>query len=705
MRQRALGSPVSSDPPVPPLGSAVLWAAAVAALACAGPVQAGETATDANFPDPNAPPAAPADGALGHADEELLLFQDVPVVVTASRQSQSVDWLSVPVSVVTAEDIHYGGTTTIPEALQFVPGMDVQQIDRNRWAVGMRGLHDTFSDRTLAMVDGHPAESIAFGGPEFLRFPMMVEDIERIEVVRGPGGAAWGANAFHGVINIITKDPRDVAGTLATTTVNQYGDTSTHLRHAGTWGKWSALGSVGYQDRRSSDDALADDDFDSRDFSRDWRFFAKAVYRDSEQTKLTQTLGYSHREFGDFAFAYHHPREDSRQDTLHYAGELTSRWAADKEAAVRWSGRWEDSWLPSVGRYVNAEGDLDVQFDFDLPDEHTFSAGGNARVQYGNGKLRMPEDLRYVDEPYCNTWLGLFVMDRWQATDRLVLEGQGRIDWYSAGELDWAGRMAAMLALDEEKRHVLRVSGAKAFRSPMPAQIGTRAFRLPTPGLPAYPADSAFVTIRDNDDVANEQIYAAEFGYRGQLTDLLAVRVDGFYHVYRDMLGHVTTLVPPLLPGPGLPDRRVVRPETKGSAEAFGGEVEARLAGEWWSLSAWYSYHQFRARHSFRAFLPADHKAGLTGRVALPDGWTLNANLKQTSSARTRDPKWPAAPSFLQLDLAVSKKLLDDRCELTLGVRDLLDRTDRAMEDTVSTANGGHPTPGRMLFVRLSWKF
>lgn len=137
-------------------------------------------------------------------------LMEVTIVVSASRQEQKITQTSVPVSIITAEDIHYSGLTNIPEILQFTPGVDMLKISRFRYAVGVRGLHDFISDRTLVLINGRSAESPLFGGSEYYTLPIFMEDIERIEVVRGPGGAALGANAFNGVVNIITKKPEDV---------------------------------------------------------------------------------------------------------------------------------------------------------------------------------------------------------------------------------------------------------------------------------------------------------------------------------------------------------------------------------------------------------------------------------------------------------------------------------------------------------------
>jgi len=144
---------------------------------------------------------------FGEADE-LLLFQDMTLVVSASRQKQPENLLSVPVSVLTADDLHYGGHSTIQEALRYAPGVDVIRMDRNRYGVGIHGLEGMFSDRMMTLVDGMPADSPAFGGPEFSSLPVMMEDIEPDRDCSRFRWRCMGANALSGVINIITKRPR-----------------------------------------------------------------------------------------------------------------------------------------------------------------------------------------------------------------------------------------------------------------------------------------------------------------------------------------------------------------------------------------------------------------------------------------------------------------------------------------------------------------
>ncbi len=185
------------------------------------------------------------------------LAKEPYVVVSASRQAQQISELSVPVSVITADDIHHSGLTNIPEILQFSPSIDMLKLSRHRWAVGVRGLHEFISDRTLLLINGRSAESPLFGGTEYYTLPILMEDIERIEIVRGPGGAAWGANAFNGVINIITKKPEDVLGVFGSTSITEFGDSYTHLRWADKQDKWRWRISTGYEDLKNSDGAGA----------------------------------------------------------------------------------------------------------------------------------------------------------------------------------------------------------------------------------------------------------------------------------------------------------------------------------------------------------------------------------------------------------------------------------------------------------------
>lgn len=135
-------------------------------------------------------------------------------VISVSKDPQQVQKTPAAVFVITQEDIRRSGATTIPELLRTVPGVEVARIDSDHWSVGIRGFGSEFSKAVLLLIDGRSVYSPLFSGVYWNVQNVMIEDVEGIEVIRGPGGTIWGANAVNGVINIITKDAKDTHGTV-----------------------------------------------------------------------------------------------------------------------------------------------------------------------------------------------------------------------------------------------------------------------------------------------------------------------------------------------------------------------------------------------------------------------------------------------------------------------------------------------------------
>ena len=133
-------------------------------------------------------------------------------VTSVSKTEQTLSRTASAVFVMTAEEIQRSGATNIPDLLRMVPGIDVAQINANTWAVSARGLNGRFSNELLVTVDGRNVYTPTFGGVFWDVLGLPLEDIERIEVIRGPGGTIWGPNAVNGVINIITKKAADTQG-------------------------------------------------------------------------------------------------------------------------------------------------------------------------------------------------------------------------------------------------------------------------------------------------------------------------------------------------------------------------------------------------------------------------------------------------------------------------------------------------------------
>lgn len=159
------------------------------------------------------PLAAPAQSAdlMAMSLEQLLNLQ----VTSVSRRGEKLSTAPAAIHVITGDEIRRVGATSIPEALRLSPGLEVGRVDAHNWAVTARGFNDQFANKLLVLMDGRSSYTPLFSGVYWDVQDTMLEDIDRIEVVRGPGATLWGANAVNGVINVMTKSARDTQRTEA----------------------------------------------------------------------------------------------------------------------------------------------------------------------------------------------------------------------------------------------------------------------------------------------------------------------------------------------------------------------------------------------------------------------------------------------------------------------------------------------------------
>src|SRR5881398_2147921 len=178
------------------------------------------------------------------------LLMNVEVTSVAKRPQRVAD-AAAAVFVITQEDIRRSGAANIPEALRMVPGMQVARIDENKWAIGSRGFNGRFDYKLLVLIDGRSVYTPLFSGVFWDVQDVMLEDIDRIEIIRGPGATLWGANAVNGVINILTKSARDTQERLATAgggTEEQGFASFRQVGKAGQGTAYRAYGKYSYRD-------------------------------------------------------------------------------------------------------------------------------------------------------------------------------------------------------------------------------------------------------------------------------------------------------------------------------------------------------------------------------------------------------------------------------------------------------------------------
>lgn len=652
-------------------------------------------------PPPVTPPDHPSSDAVGPSPaEELMLFDEIPVVVTGSRVAQSIRATSVPITVISSDDLKYGGFFNVSEALGLVPGMDVLRLSRSTYALGVRGLHSEYADRTLLLIDGRSANSPSFGGIQFNRLPLIIDDIDRIEVVRGPGGAAWGANAFNGVINVITKDPAKTRGLMLGSQVSWHGDTYNQFRYGFGDDRLSMRLSLGYDQQTKTVDAVGDNQSAHNDFSRRRLIDLQGAYSVGDQARLRFGIGYDNLTFGSEEFLNSVPDQNNNFYTIRPYLKFEHDIDADTSWYIRWFANIDREDRPGRWNTQTVENDLEAQYNFKL-DRHALSLGGNLRLVTVDVGDNPPPEGSNQPTSDLETWLGAFVIDRYQVSDRLALEGQFRFDYYSETNADWSGRASILYDLDSGHAHTLRLSAAKAFRAPAVnlRQYEQVAVALPSPPLPP---DLYGYNLLYNDKFHNEETWSLEAGVNSDWGGGFTTAVNTYYQRYESLIG-ARSIDDPLGVG-----REFYRLENMDGGTAYGVELEAAYHASWGKLSAWYAVNQFsedEGRQSIRALEPAPYKFGASVRWFVDRDWTFNSNLRFTSITPS-DPIGSFDDDSDQtyaLDLSLSRRIFNGRGELTFGVLDVLDQLDRP---TVQPGNlSSSETVGTTIFAAVRLNF
>jgi len=638
--------------------------------------------------------------------EELLDIQ----IISASRQEQTRTELAIPVSVITAEEIHASGLTTIPEILQLAPGVDVRRVDRYRYLVGVRGMTSFTSDRTLVLIDGRDAMDPVYGMPHWLQLPVLIEDIERIEILRGPGGAAWGANAFTGVINIITKKPANQLSNLFSTTINEYGDTYNHLRMTGAKNKLTWRISAGYEDMEDSDDAGAGrtisvfpdlnlamgfSGYRARDFSRTGRFDTDLRYDYSDATQFSLGAAYSCSQAGDRESTGRYPMNDVLDSMTRLFARADHQFDEDTSGHLQWFGNYSVSHWPHItSRFASYENDLEAQLNTTLSDQHSFTIGGNLRWIHMTADNEATGEIIFGDGVYDEYWAGLFVIDRIELTERLSVESQARMDRYNKTGTDWSLRMSTLYALDEDHNHVLRAGFARAFRAPNVSLRDTTLQTLPI-GMGMY----LFNVIPSQNALENEHTYAVEGGYTGKYSDRFILQVNTYYQRMEHVLGSRNIMAGPITNSYFA---------NKDGAKTYGGECELSYKTDRMQLTGWYTYNEFitdKNDQVIRAYFPARHKAGLRSHVILDENWSLNTNYIYNDDIHINASTSPSdnLKMFHRLDINLARQFAENRGQIMVGVADVLNKTRGPVYDVNYFTS--YETPGRTFFARLQYRF
>ena len=496
------------------------WRRGRALLACLLALAAGAAAQPAGQKEPK--------DLTQMTLEDLLKIE----VTSVSRRGQRVSETTAAVYVITQQDIHRSGATSIAAALRMAPGVHVANFDANKWAVSIRGFNDRFTDKLLVMVDGRSVYSPMFSGTFWEVQDTILEDIERIEVIRGPGGTMWGSNAVNGVINIITKHARQTQGGMVTAGGGNQEGASGSLRFGGGGPGLHYRVYSKYFNRRDNLLASGERAGDRWDvlrggFRLDWD------RGDKESVMLSGEI-YDGDAGGRFSLpSRQFPfQEVVRGDAALSGGHVLGRWArtlSDRSSvALR-------AYFDTYERTDITSGQRVDSYDFDA--QHEWQTHSSNRLIWGGGYRRNETQVRgseytFVERERQHTDLwNAFVQDEWWLwEERLALSAGSKFEHNSY--TGWEVQPNASLLGKLTPSETAWASVARAVRIPYLANRDLRANLSAFPGPGGQPV---YTSIFSNPESVSEDLTAYQAGFRTARLPRTSFDLALFYHSYDNL--------------------------------------------------------------------------------------------------------------------------------------------------------------------------
>ena len=605
-------------------------------------------------------------------------------VVSAAKQAQRLSDTAAAVYVIGRDDIRRSGVTSVPEALRLAPGVQVARIDANKWAISIRGFNGRYANKLLVLVDGRSIYTPVFAGVYWEVQDLLLEDIERIEVIRGPGASLWGSNAVNGVINILTRRAADT-GNLVSVTAGSPENTVVGVRHGGALGdeaRYRVSGKYlkqgGLLDARERD---AEDGWrlGSGNFRLDWA----PSGRDSVTLQGGLYDGEMRQNLTVPSFAPPYSRLE-RDDAEMSGGHLQGRW----ERALSDTSR-----LSLQLYYQNQRRDdaiLGTDIDtYDLEFQHSFALGERNALVWGLGYRRYRDDYRptalgsMTPSKLDYDLFSAFVQDRISLVPReLELTLGARLERNDF--TGWEFQPNARLLWTPHPRHRLWGAVSRAVRTPSRAEDGMAldltVYRAPPFNLPIL------LELRGDSAFASETLTAYELGYRVLPSERLSLDVAAFYNDYDDLRAarirpDLATVVDGNLQIPSL------------FANALQGRTHGfELAANWraadhWQLQLAYSYLRVSVANKpgisgTFSFLETTsqprHQVSLVSRVDLRDDLDFDLWLRYTDQLPARSfgslGNTPAVADYFSLNARLGWRPRKD-LELSLVGTNLLGPT------------------------------
>ncbi|MBS1802420.1 MAG: TonB-dependent receptor [Acidobacteria bacterium] len=447
-------------------------------------------------------------------------------VNTASRRDQQLFETPAAVYVVTHEEIERSGATSVPEILRMVPGLQVAQIDANKWAVSARGFNSRFANKMLTMIDGRSIYNPVYSGTLWDHNDLLIEDIDRIEIVRGPGATMWGANAVNAVINIVTKKPRDTDGELVSAQTGNL-DHVASFRQGRSW-KGSVRSSmfakyIQHRDLPTWDGTSAKDGgYEERVGTRlDWQhsnrdqFSVQAsLFRNPEQQRI------------DFSYS---PSDFTYDKVYGAGGYLMGKWERKLGTSdLALQSYFTEEHRNEIGMKLKMRiADLDFQ--------HHLVTGAKNDVVWGSGfrwtSDRVSGDLTYFAHPdHIVHLFSAFIQDSLALSPgRFILTAGSKLQWNTYTDFELQPRVSLIWTPDAKQALWSAVS--RAVRTPSDQDRDVQ-FEYSLGDVQGLPLSGV---ISGNPDLRSEAVVAYESGYRRRFGRRVSTDVAAFVNRYSDL--------------------------------------------------------------------------------------------------------------------------------------------------------------------------
>lgn len=629
---------------------------------------------------------------------ELTLEELLDVTVTsASKRETPLIRSPTAITVITADDILRLGITSIPEALRLVPGVQVGRISSQQWAVSARGFQGIFADKLLVMIDGRTIYEATFPGVNWDAHDVALEDLDRIEVIRGPGATLWGANAVNGVVNIITKSARQTQGALVSVSLGNEERPGVTVRYGGEVNPdFHYRAYVKVFDRDGLVDAAGDD------APLDWRSL-----RGGFRTDWTPTAADTVMVQGD----YFGSETNELEDVVSVSPPFSARRqvVADNRGGFvlgRWNRTLSDTSQLSLQSFASHS--TQAQFSgtpvsdiFDLELQHRFAAGRRQDLTWGLGYRLRRDDLSdsgavvFAPESLTQHLFTAFVQDEITLLpDRLQVSLGSKFE--HNGYTGFEVQPGVRLLWTPTRTQALWAAVSRAVRTPDRFEDGARTTTAVIPtGPPGSGTPPLAVTLFGSHDVEAETLIAYELGWRIEAHRRVAFDLATFYDVYDDLTDFVA--------GPSrfeAPPPRVVLPLNATNLSG-GNSRGAELAVEWtpnarWRMVGDYTWLHIRFLDGAREFDSSEHQVRLRSYLDLPHDLELNGAVFYASALRNQP-----IPSYTRVDLGL---LWHPTASIELGVwgQNLLEDRHTEANSFRSSFRGAVP---RGFVSRATWRF